>query len=1070
MISSYDKNSKVCDLANLTFLEDPAAGETEKAIMIDFESPPRIDKICRGGEHCCNRGKLNLCGIGEGDCNTDNDCSGVLMCGKNNCMKWRQPGGRWDEEDDCCEKRCTTEHPCDEGGGHCDSDSECKHSGQGWLKCGDNNCLNTTFFPRHIFPGNSETFDFKSDDNCCYKPCNKRYHLCGQNEVGCQDNEDCITGHYCVKSAVQPYCTELNECSPDNGHFEGLLYCGRNTVCENSIGSFTCTCNEGFEDFAEHSGCIDIDECRVGTDNCGANSNCWNFPGTFVCTCKVGFTGDPVAGCTDIDECVNNDWHNCNNFPGYNAETFGKNGIKIFNISSSDIGDQNHHTFRFEVAIDNNAWFYVSNADMTISYRVNLHILGTDIARCENKNCVNLFTSQIRPSLSSSTFNLFFVDIFYDVSSGDTVITVSDNRNYNLCVANYKESIPLVISKIGVQNNGLGEVGYWRNLRKSLLQQLCINTVGSFECRDNTDEMIAIGFGGHTTDGSVYANQVTVFTNQKYTCVNHKIDDIQGRHSPGMAELDGWLYVCGGLHTGASDPLADCKKFDLNSNNGAWTTTLNLPRKRRHFQMLTYQNSIFIVGGYDHWNGGSGCINTLHEFNHQSNIWTSKANLPYPIHRHCSVADVEEDRIWMIGGHECYVGDKMGVYYYTVSKNEWVFHSNLIGNQQVIDPSCGIIMKTTGEKWLLVVKGGRTEAVIYYDLSTNSGWKWASNLYGNGRQNLVVMITLSPFDAFLMGSTTTRYGNSLKNIFEFNQETNNFEDKYYYLQNEMNAGYWTTVKRSQNFKALQDCVSIRAYAAVCWGGHTTSGSDYPDTWSVLLRDRLRKGDPHLPATCHNKIPPFSPGRFATGVTAVDYLLLVCGGHNYGGPYLSSCFSLNTNEYSPEWSTMASMPINRGYYEFTTYGDAAFAIGGHNGGDLTQVDRWTTSNGWETMASYPVPIHRHCAVSDPGYDRIYSMAGNSRSNAYYYTISTNSWSSMPSLYWSGNNMACVIIRRRATGNKIIVLVGDGILRQQYFDLTVYEANGSGTWMTMADPQYTSFFSAIVSLTPYESYEV
>ena len=68
------------------------------------------------------------------------------------------------------------------------------------------------------------------------------------------------------------------------------------------------------------------------------------------------------------------------------------------------------------------------------------------------------------------------------------------------------------------------------------------------------------------------------------------------------------------------------------------------------------------------------------------------------------------------------------------------------------------------------------------------------------------------------------------------------------------------------------------------------------------------------------------------------------------------------------------------------------------------------------------------------------------------------------------MACVIIRRRGTGNKIIVLVGDNLSRQQYFDLSVYEANGSGGWMTFTAPQYTSYHSTIISLTPCESFEV
>ena len=294
------------------------------------------------------------------------------------------------------------------------------------------------------------------------------------------------------------------------------------------------------------------------------------------------------------------------------------------------------------------------------------------------------------------------MDLFYDKNSGDTIIKVLDSSKNTLCVANYKEPKPLVISKIVVENSLTNKVGYWRNMRKNAIQQNCVNTIGSFFCTDNTDEMIAIGFGGHTTSGSVYPNQITVFTNQRYTCVHHKIGDIQGRYNPGMAELDGWLYICGGNYYGGL-PLIDCKKFDLNANNGAWINALNLPRRRKHFEMLTYQTSIYIVGGWD-----SGCINTLHEFNHQTNIWTSRANLPYPNHRHCSVADVEEDRIWMIGGDGCGTGAKMQVYYYSVSMDVWVFHSNLIGNQAMYDTSCGIIIKTTGEKWLLVVKGGRT--------------------------------------------------------------------------------------------------------------------------------------------------------------------------------------------------------------------------------------------------------------------------------------------------------------------------------------------------------------------------
>ena len=172
---SYNEKTQICDLAFLDFLEDPDVGDIAQDIFIDMNTIPTINMYCRGGHRCCHRGNLNLCGIGDGDCDHDDDCSGPLVCGNNNCLKFRSAGGLWDEEDDCCEQRCTPEHPCNEGEGHCTVDADCKSPG--WLKCGGTgSCLNSVYFPRNIFVMNSETF-YSSPDSCCYRVCNKRYHL-----------------------------------------------------------------------------------------------------------------------------------------------------------------------------------------------------------------------------------------------------------------------------------------------------------------------------------------------------------------------------------------------------------------------------------------------------------------------------------------------------------------------------------------------------------------------------------------------------------------------------------------------------------------------------------------------------------------------------------------------------------------------------------------------------------------------------------------------------------------------------------------------------------------------------
>ena len=49
---------------------------------------------CNGDGSCCT--SSNRCGIGEGDCDEDNDCYGSLVCNNdlNNCA--------WGGNDDCC--------------------------------------------------------------------------------------------------------------------------------------------------------------------------------------------------------------------------------------------------------------------------------------------------------------------------------------------------------------------------------------------------------------------------------------------------------------------------------------------------------------------------------------------------------------------------------------------------------------------------------------------------------------------------------------------------------------------------------------------------------------------------------------------------------------------------------------------------------------------------------------------------------------------------------------------------------------------------------------------------------
>ncbi|XP_075260301.1 uncharacterized protein LOC142351895 [Convolutriloba macropyga] len=97
-------------------------------------------------------------------------------------------------------------------------------------------------------------------------------------------------------------CNDTNECLIDN-------FCGPAADCENTNGSFICTCHQGWQVNPDTGKCKDIDECEAGTDNCDfMTQNCDNEPGSYSCSCVAGYTVDPSNSslCIDVDECVPN--------------------------------------------------------------------------------------------------------------------------------------------------------------------------------------------------------------------------------------------------------------------------------------------------------------------------------------------------------------------------------------------------------------------------------------------------------------------------------------------------------------------------------------------------------------------------------------------------------------------------------------------------------------------------------------------------------------------------------------------------------------------------------------------
>ncbi|CAH3179854.1 unnamed protein product [Porites lobata] len=92
------------------------------------------------------------------------------------------------------------------------------------------------------------------------------------NDVSC---DNCYN-YTCVQ--------EIDDCTT-NYH-----RCNVNAACQNTVGSYKCTCKAGYSGNGRK--CVEIDECTSKTHNCDRNGLCKNTEGTFTCTCKPGYKGD----------------------------------------------------------------------------------------------------------------------------------------------------------------------------------------------------------------------------------------------------------------------------------------------------------------------------------------------------------------------------------------------------------------------------------------------------------------------------------------------------------------------------------------------------------------------------------------------------------------------------------------------------------------------------------------------------------------------------------------------------------------------------------------------------------
>ncbi len=168
---------------------------------------------------------------------------------------------------------------------------------------------------------------------------------CADGKQTCPSGAECIsvTGgvSYCACPAgfrIQPdgSCQDVNECAED------AQACAFGAECLNRPGRFDCVCPEGLTGDPYKGGCSPSQQRCVADSECSTNEKCVQ-PGECICPppfytdtqdgnrckspcerfpcgvnskctptdppkcmCEPGHTGNPILGCTDIDECRDN--------------------------------------------------------------------------------------------------------------------------------------------------------------------------------------------------------------------------------------------------------------------------------------------------------------------------------------------------------------------------------------------------------------------------------------------------------------------------------------------------------------------------------------------------------------------------------------------------------------------------------------------------------------------------------------------------------------------------------------------------------------------------------------------
>lgn len=228
------------------------------------------------------------------------------------------------------------------------------------------------------------------------KLSNGEKYVCGDSWVKSPWSCEVLNGgcqHRCNSVTGQPTCTcppgfmvDVSGWSCIKVADDPCAGAGCQHECLPQSGTFVCLCHQGFSLDADGKSCKDIDECTDKRICAGPHARCENTIGSFKCDCEVGFEMQK-GFCVDINECFRGPCeHDCHNKDGsYTCSCF--KGYKI--------SDENKHRCELHCPYEecpaycdpNDIFLCYCPEGFVIDKRSNGDSACVDIDECEMGQC-----------------------------------------------------------------------------------------------------------------------------------------------------------------------------------------------------------------------------------------------------------------------------------------------------------------------------------------------------------------------------------------------------------------------------------------------------------------------------------------------------------------------------------------------------------------------------------------------------------------------------------------------------------------------------------------------------------